>query len=177
MASALGILLVVGVVVWAFMWGPLSANAWLQSEMDQVLIDDSLNGVVYMDAYYRDSDVIVLDMQSLAGTGAKVDVFRVLLQFAERVRSKDFRLIVLAYHGEPQFFIQGSYFAQLGNEYSWQNPVYTMRTFPSHVYNLDGTAAYGTWTGGILGVLKEETEDFNDFHERWYWNRILIDQT
>lgn len=31
--------------------------------------------------------------------------------------------------------------------------------------------------GGILGVLKEETEDFNDFHERWYWNRILIDQT
>lgn len=172
---ALILLLVVGGIAWAFMWGPFSANAWLQSQMDQVLKDDSRNAGVHMTTYYRNSDAIVLDMQALEGSRA--DVFRVVLQFAERVRSKDFQLVVLVCRGEPKFFIQGSYFAQLGAEYSYQNPVYTMRTFPSHVYNLDGTAAYGTWTGGILGVLKEETEDFIDFHDRWYWNRMLTGQT
>ena len=136
-ASALILILVVGVIGWAFMWGPFSANAWLQSQMDQVLEHDSRNSVVDMNAFYRGSDVIVLDMQALTGRGSRLDVFRVVLQFAERMRAKDIQRVEFAFKGETKFFIAGSYFAQLGDEYSYQNAVYTMRTFPSNVYNLD----------------------------------------
>lgn len=176
-AAALILILIVGGVVWAFMWGPFSANAWLQSQMDQVLQDDARNSVVDMNAFYRGSDVIVLDMQALTGSGSRLDVFRVVLQFAERVRAEDVQRLEFAFKGETRFFIAGSYFAQLGDEYSYQNVVYTIRTFPSNVYNLDGTHAYSTWTGGIIGVLKEETEDFIDFHDQWYWNQIFNEQT
>ena len=175
--EALVLLLVVGGIVWVITWGPFSANAGLQSQMDQVLKDDSRNAVVHMNAYYSGSDVIVLDMQALTGTGSRADVFRVVLQFAERMQAKDFQRVEFAFKGETKFFIVGSYFTQIGNEYSYQNPIYTIRTFPSNVYNLDGSHAYSTWTGGILGVLKEETEDFIDFHDLWYWNQILIDST
>jgi hypothetical protein len=177
LAAALILILVVGGIVWAVMWGPLSANAWLQSQMDQVLEEDSRNSVVDMNAFYHGSDVIVLDMQALTGSGSRLDVFRIVLQFAERVRAKDVQRVEFAFRGKTKFFITGSYFAQLGNEYSYQNAVYTMRTFPSNVYNMDGTHAYSTWTGGILGVLKEETEDFIDFHDRWNWNQIVTAQT
>ncbi|WP_167998856.1 hypothetical protein [Methanosphaerula palustris] len=176
-AALLIFLLVVGGIVWAVTWGPFSANAGLQSQMDHVLNEDSRNAVVHMNSYYRSPDVIVVDMQGLTGAGSRADVFRVVLQFAEQVRPKEFRRVEFAFKGETKFFVTGSYFAQLGDEYSYQNPVYTMRTFPSNVYNMDGSHAYSTWTGGILGVLKEETEDFVDFHDRWYWNQMLIEQT
>lgn len=170
-------LLIIGGIVWAFTGGPLSANAHLQSQMDQVLQNDSRNAAVHMNAYYSDSDVIVLDLQAVTGTGTRLDVFRVVLQFAEWMRAEDFRRVEFAYKGKTRFFIEGSYFTQLGNEYSYQNAIYTIRTFPSNVYNPDGSHAYSTWTGGILGVLKEETEDFIDFHDRWYCNAMQIEQT
>ena len=39
--AALVLLLVIGGIVWAITWGPFSANAGLQSQMDQVLENDS----------------------------------------------------------------------------------------------------------------------------------------
>ena len=57
---------------------------------------------------------------------------------------------------------------QLGGEYDFQNPVYTMRTFSSHLYRPDGTKAFPEWTGGWLGVMTKEMEQFNEFHQQWY---------
>lgn len=31
-----------------------------------------------------------------------------------------------------------------------------------------GTPAFETWTGGMLGVLNGQLQDFNTFHARWY---------
>jgi len=53
-----------------------------------------------------------------------------------------------------------------------QNPVYTMRTFPQNVYALDGSPAFETWSGGLLGVLGKQLEDFSEFHKQWYLNEI-----
>ena len=84
------------------------------------------------------------------------------------MKTSEFSTIELEHKGNLKFIIEGSYFKQLGNEYEFQNPVYTMRTFPSNLKNPDGTQAYGEWTGGLFGVLNEQLEDFNDFHKRWY---------
>ena len=56
----------------------------------------------------------------------------------------------------------------LGQEYEKQNPVYTMRTFPENVYGVDGTQAFGSWTGGLLGVLGKQMGDFSELHKQWY---------
>ncbi|MNU11538.1 hypothetical protein D3C72_2594780 [compost metagenome] len=46
--------------------------------------------------------------------------------------------------------------------------MYTIRTFPQNVWKLDGTAAYETWTGGMLGVLSKQMEDVNQFAKDWF---------
>jgi hypothetical protein len=32
---------------------------------------------------------------------------------------------------------------------------------------MSGTQLYDEWTGGFLGVLKEQSEDANEFIEKW----------
>nr|MBC8489582.1 hypothetical protein [Bacteroidota bacterium] len=54
-----------------------------------------------------------------------------------------------------------------------QNPVYTMRTFPENLKNPDKSQSYSEWTGGWLGVSQKQIEDFNDFHDKWYFNDLL----
>ena len=115
---------------------------------------------------------LVFDLRELAPENSMADVFRVFLQYAQAMQVSKFERVELAYRGETRFLLKGEYFAQLGAELGQQNPVYTMRTFTEHVYAPDGKAAFGNWTGGWLGVLGKQLEDFNEFHRRWYLNDL-----
>ena len=112
--------------------------------------------------------MLVIDLRKVSGTNSPADVTRVLLQFAQSQKAKTYSQVKLAHSGTKKFILKGDYFQTLGVEFGEQNPVYTMRTLPENVYLLDGTAAFGTWTGGILGVLGKQMEDFSEFHKRWY---------
>lgn len=147
-------------------------NARLQERMNEVINDDERNSGVVVKPYMKSGDILVFDLQAISGGKSRLDVFRVFLQFAEKNTDMNFQRVELAYGGDEKFYIDGLYYQQLGEEYSWQNPVYTMRKFPSNLYHEDGTRAYPEWTGGLLGVFKEETEDFLDFHNQWYWNEL-----
>ena len=111
---------------------------------------------------------IVFDLKSISVDNSPADVFRVLLQTASSLKNSKYSIVKLAYKGKVKFVIKGEYFSQLGKEYGFQNPVYTMRTFPENLYDVEGKQAYGTWTGGWLGVVGKQMEDFNDFHHKWY---------
>ena len=82
-------------------------------------------------------------------------------------------MVILAYKGKSKFSLDGAYFKKLGKEYEFQNPVYTTRTFPEHVMDINGNPIYDQWTGGILGVLNKQMEDFNDFCEKWYIDEVV----
>lgn len=43
-----------------------------------------------------------------------------------------------------------------------------MRNFPENLYRPDGQRAFGSWTGGLLGVVGKQMEDFREFHKQWY---------
>lgn len=116
---------------------------------------------------------LVFNIRDIGMESAPVDVFRVLLHTAEALQHKDFNTITLAYKGDDRFLIQGNYFQEIGESYRYENPAYTMRTFCEHLYNIDGTRAFSTWTGGILGVLNAQLEDFNEFHHQWYLDDLL----
>jgi len=84
------------------------------------------------------------------------------------MQDKHFDEVHLCYQGRHKFTIHGSYFSRIGREYTSQNPVYTMRTFPENLLTEDGRRAYPEWEGGIFGVLERQMQDFNDFHDKWY---------
>ena len=153
------------VILWNYMT--------LQVPMDDVIAGDPRNNGIKAKAHfgtYCQPSVLVFDLQEVSGEKSPSDIFRLLLQFSSAVseREREFRLVQLAHRGKTKFLLEGSYFSQIGKEYGVQNPLYTMRTFPEHLLLPSGERAYGTWTGGWLGVATKQLDDFGDFHKKWY---------
>ncbi len=143
----------------------------LQSHMNAVLDSDSRNkgiDVAVHYEYYIKPSILVYDLKSVSSSNSMVDVFRVFLHFSEKVKTKHFDVVCLSFQGRAKFEIHGDYFQTIGKESSYQNPLYTMRTFPEHLLNSDGSKPFGVWKGGILGVLTEQMKDFNEFNRKWY---------
>jgi hypothetical protein len=97
-----------------------------------------------------------------------MDVFRAFLQYAQAMKDRDFAKVILAARGTSKFTLDGSYFRELGREYTTQNPMYTIRTFPTHLVAMDGSKPFSEYQGGILAVLEKEMEQFTDFSDQWY---------
>lgn len=152
--------------------------AALQSPMDDVLQSDERNRGIQVRVHYKnyvDSDTLIYDLREVGAKRSPADVFRVLLQFAARMKEKHFERVVLAYGGNDRFVLRGNYFKTLGTEYGKQNPIYTMRTFPQNVLTADGLAAFPQHEGGWLVVMTKQMQEFNEFHRRWYAADVVAD--
>lgn len=165
--SIIWILVPILVIAAIASWNYFSA----QHQLSSALASDSRNEGLSEFAHYQwyvNPSVLVFDLRDVSGTNSEADVLRSLLQYAQAMKSRNFSKVVLAYKGDPRFMLEGSYFKKLGVEFSYQNPVYTLRTLPEHVYNLDGTPAFGTWTGGLLGVVGHQMQDLKSFGRQWF---------
>ena len=143
----------------------------LQQPMNHVLTNDARNDGIHMSCHYKhwlDGSVLTYDLEDAPVGKTRADVFRVLLQYADQVKSMDFNEVELAYRGEVKFLLSGGDFKQIGRDYDSENPVYTIRTFPEKLKRPNGTSAFSQWTGGVLGVLEKQMEDFGAFHDQWY---------
>ena len=145
----------------------------LQADMDAVLKADARNAGVVVHVHRAAADVLVYDLISVAPTNSMADVFRVLLQFAHTEQAREFKTVQLSLRGAPRFLISGSYFRQLGQEFGAQNPVYTIRMFPESLTKMDGSRAYPSWSGGLIGVVGKQMQDANDFQRRWWMNDLF----
>jgi hypothetical protein len=142
-----------------------------QRPASDVIGKDPRNSGISVFAYHQwfiNPNVLVFDLRSISGHNSPLDVSRVLLQYADKLQEKSFSKVILSYKGAPKFMLKGEYFHTLGKEFDSQNPVYTLRTLPENVYNLDNSQAFSTWSGGWIGVVGKQMEDLNDFHKRWY---------
>jgi len=158
--------------------GAAVAVNWLglQRSANQALKRDPRNEGITIWVYYQygvNPQQVVFDLRDVSGSKSRADVFRALLQFAESKKKRRYRSVILSYRGRPKFVIPGDYFRTLGQEYDFQNPVYTMRTFPSQITGVDGRPVFPPREGGLLYVLKAEIEDFNELHDRWYMRDML----
>jgi hypothetical protein len=143
----------------------------LQRPLSLVLSDDARNDGIVASShyeYYLLPSTLVFNLESVSPERSPADVTRVLLQYAEMQQANNFSLVKLTYAGKEKFILKGEYFKELGQEFGKQNPIYTIRTMPENLYKPDGTAAFGTWTGGLLGVISKQMEDFAEFHRQWY---------
>ena len=114
-------------------------------------------------------DDIVIDLRSIGSGKAPIDLFRVLLQTADAIGHESFSRVTLATRGDPRFVIAGEEFRTFGAEYhAGQNPIYLVRTFPERLFDpKTGKQRFASWTGGILGVLAKQMEDFGGFIRVW----------
>lgn len=143
----------------------------LQKPLSDVIKSDSRNEGINLSthyAYYLYPSELVIDVKDVESDKSAADVFRVLLQYAEKLEKTTFSRVILASKGKEKFVLEGNYFKTLGKEYRTQNPVYTMRTFAENTYKPDGQRAFNNWTGGMLGVIGKQMEDFTEFHQKWY---------
>ena len=123
-----------------------------------------------------DGKTLIINMIAIEGNKSRVDVFRYILQTAEELRKVEFERIEFAYKGDSKFYISGKYFNKLGDEYGWQNAIYTNRTFPENVKNMDDTYAFSSWSGGALGVMQKQMDDQIEFHNKWYIKDLTLKQ-
>ena len=152
------------------------ANTELQAALDRAIDSDNRNSGIDAMAYYSgafDRSVVVFDLRDVTETKSRADVFRLLLDFAHEVKDRGFDSVELSFRGDIRFRIDGYYFRSLGRDRHLENPMYMIRTFPEHLETPAGLRAYPEWTGGALGVLSKQMEDFNDFHDRWYLNELM----
>jgi hypothetical protein len=140
------------------------------------LSQDERNEVVDIQVkykYYIIPSTLVFNLKNVSEEAAAIDVFRVLLKTASSIQYKNFNVVELSYKGTMKFYIKGDYFQKIGKEYDEQNPVYTMRTLPENLFKPNGSHAYEKRTGGLLIVLSEQLEDFNDFCNKWFLDDLI----
>ncbi|HET9837441.1 MAG TPA: hypothetical protein VFR84_04340 [Candidatus Angelobacter sp.] len=167
---------VVAVIAAALLAIWLYNQSVLQSPLSKVLASDSRNKTVIARAHFDhwiDTGTVVFDLSDVSGESSAGDIFRVFLQFAQSQKDHTYKQVVLAAYGEKKFTIPGDYFHELGTEYGSQNPMYTIRTFPHHVADMNGEHPFPEYSGGLLGVLNKEMEEFNDMNRQWFQNDYM----
>ncbi len=127
--------------------------------------------------YHIMPSVLIYNLKKISVDKAAADVFRVFLQTSSALKEKKFDRVELAYKGKTKFMIRGDYFAEIGQEFGEQNPMFTIRTFPENLNNLNGESAYSEWSGGVLSVVGKQMEDFNDFTAKWYMDELIKQNT
>lgn len=112
-------------------------------------------------------DELVYDIVGIDNAARRVDAIHAFVAAAERLQDQQFFHVVLANEGKRRFKLAGPYVRRLGKERSFQNSVYTVRTFPQNVQRMDGTRPWPEVRGGLLGVVRAEMENVNPFLDEW----------
>jgi hypothetical protein len=147
-------------------------NNAVNGPLQKTIAADPRNAGVEASARYGDLawSILVFDLKNISAKNSRADVFRVFLQYAAAMKDNKFDSVRLAWRGKVKFVIDGAYFRKLGREFDFQNPVYTIRTFPENVRTPAGARAFPEWKGGMLGVVNAQMDDFTHFHDQWYWD-------
>jgi hypothetical protein len=147
------------------------SSCTMNSISKDVIANDSRNAGIKLNIKYNNfitRENIIINVNNFEGASA--DYMRILLMSAKKIFeiNKTFNKVYLSVNNKNKFYLKGSYFKTLGEEYGVQNVIYTIRTFPENVMNLNETHAYGTWTGGLLGVMNQQMTDLLNFNKKCF---------
>lgn len=162
----------IGGAILAVLAGLLLYNGVVYMPVARALSNERGVSMIVYRQWLLSPDTIVLDLRSLSANSSMVDVDRSLFAAAEALKDMNFANVVLTYRGSARFILEGAHFRTIGEERQTQNPIYTIRTLGEHLHELDGRPAFGTWEGGLLGVLGKQMEDHQEFHARWYLREL-----
>ena len=149
----------------------------LSKPLQEVIESDYRNKGIDISVHYDNyinPKIMVFDVKNIDISAiSAADVFRVFWSYSNKLKDKEFDKVILSSKGQGKYYILGSHFKIMGREYGIQNPVYIVRTFPENVYTMGNNKAFGTWTGGLLGVTNKQMEDFNKMSRVWFIDDAL----
>lgn len=143
-------------------------NAWVTWPVHRALAEENDYSVVAYRRWLLSPTSIVVDVRGVAPSASMAGMDRNLFKAAEALKDRSYDTVVLAHGGAGKFIMSGSAFKTIGEEQSYQNPVYVVRTMQQDIKNMDGTPAFPALHGGWLGVLGAEMEQHQDLHQRWW---------
>ena len=152
----------------------------LQSSFNDLIKKDIRNDGIRLYTHYDNfinPSIININFWNIDNDKTMADMDRIIFQLAEVLVDKTFEKVIFSFRFDKKYFIRGDYFKKIGEEFSYQNKIYLIRSFPEKLYKMDGSKAFSTWTGGLLGVMTKQMEDHNEFHKVWYleeWAKLKM---
>ena len=152
----------------------------LQSSFNDLIKKDIRNDGIHLYTHYDNfinPSIININFWNIDNDKTMADMDRIIFQLAEVLVDKTFEKVIFSFRFDKKYFIRGDYFKKIGEEFSYQNKIYLIRSFPEKLYKMDGSKAFSTWTGGLLGVMTKQMEDHNEFHKVWYleeWAKLKM---
>lgn len=166
--ALIGLIILSVLIIGIYLYNYYTINNPVQTELNSDPRNSGINISTHYENYVE-PNTLILDLKGFSGDKSKTDIFRVLLQSAEALKGQKFEYVKLAYNGKNKFEFTGTYFKQLGDEYNYQNAMYTLRTITKNVLTLDGKKAYDPeYHSGLFGGLISGVDNFSDFCDKWY---------
>lgn len=106
---------------------------------------------------------IVVDLRDVS-SASRIDLYRGLRLAAEGLDGRSFGEVSLARNGKTVFVMSGEDFAAYGR---YGTSLAAVQRIPEQVRLPDGQPAFGSWSGGWLGVMTRRLEDVNTLAEEW----------
>ena len=170
-------LIIVAVTCAALLVAVFGVNyTMLGSKLATVMKEDPKNAGVDISVryeYWLDPSTIVLSMHGLSAETSQMDVSRVVFHLSHALNNSSVKRVVFAFRGTEKYYVGWADFKELGTVVDGQNPVYLLMNFPSKVMSPDGSHAFGTWSGGLLYVMKHRTDDMIAFNRGWYLDDLM----
>src|SRR5438105_2630301 len=165
LAVLAGLVAVVGFINWRLCEQPLSRVIAGNPKYSGIVAHAHFGGFVA-------PRTLVFDVREIGEKTKRLDVFRVLLEFAESQAASDFESVELDFRGETKFVLRGKYFQSLGLAARDQNPIYVVRMFAQNPSRIDGAQAFPTRAGTEFPTIAMQLQDFNDLHDQWYRSEL-----
>lgn len=167
-----GLFLLLASATWTI--NEISLNHPLHAVIDNDVRNSGIKISAHYDHWLRPS-TLVIDIRGLEPGASRMDVFRAFLQYADKLKARHFHQVILSCRRTQKYILDGDYFNKLGQEYSYQNPIYTMRNFPLHLETPEGAYPYHPIGGGFISAFGEEIGQFTDSQNSWYWSDVTQD--
>lgn len=140
----------------------------LQYPMNKILLLNGNKGIDVSVGYenYINLSTVIYDLHGCQHK-TKIDILKVLLQFAEKKKDSNFDYIILCCRGKRKFIIPGEFFKKIGMEYNEQNIVPTIKMFPENLLHLDGSPFSETKSDSLFMSEDELLKECCKFMFEW----------
>jgi hypothetical protein len=155
-------LVFVGTPVLATIIGYLANFLFLQQPMNEILQSNPAFSGMSVSAHYEYwivPGVVVYDLKRLGQESTPLQVHTAFLEYARKMKERQFERVHLRFRGEDRFVLEGAEFTRAGEEYANRNFAWVLFDLPKRFAPL-GSRAVVPETADADALL--------DFHRKWY---------
>jgi hypothetical protein len=110
---------------------------------------------------------IVFDVRSCKGDCRLIDPLHLLMQFGFKIKDEGFSHLLLASAGEEVYRLEKSDLDELARQYDLGARIWAFDHWSERLRKPTGERAFGSWSGGVLGVTLGQTKDLSEALKAW----------